>query len=197
MFWSMAPLVLACILLAGLAGTCAFAPLGARTGKIPEYDVVTALKSDAQGLGFPIRLPRLPDDWQANSGSRDGLEGARTDPGTGQQVRAKVSRVGYIAPSGMYVSLIQSNADPDKLLRSLRADTYPRETRDVEGVKWVVYDASPDIDAGSEPMWTTHLDGADGGSQIAITGAGTVDEFHTLAAATQTEPPLPATGRTR
>lgn len=197
MFWSMAPLVLACILLAGLAGRCAFAPLGARPGKIPEYDVVTALKSDAQVLGFPIRLPRLPDGWQANSGSRDGLEAARTDPGTGQQVRAKVSKVGYIAPSGMYVSLIQSNADPDKLLRSLQADAYPRETRDVEGVKWVVYGASPDGDSGSEPMWTTHLGGAGGGTQIAITGAGTVDEFDTLAVATQTEPPLPATARTR
>ena len=65
------------------------------------------------------------------------------------------------------------------------------------GVKWIVYDASPDIDAGSEPMWTTHLDGADGGIPDRDNRRRYVDEFHTLAAATQTESPLPATGRTR
>ncbi|EUA50498.1 hypothetical protein I552_1434 [Mycobacterium xenopi 3993] len=31
-----------------------------------------------------------------------------------------------------------------------------------------------------------------GGTQIAITGAGSSDQFRTLAAATQSQPPLPA-----
>ncbi len=195
MFWSMAPLVLACILLAGLVGMCSFSPMGVRTGNIPEYDSVAALQADAQTLGFPIRLPSLPEGWQANSGSRYGIEDARTDPATGQRMRAKVSRVGYLAPSGMYVSLIQSNADEDRLARSIHADTYPRESRDVDGVTWIVYDSSPDGDG--EPVWTTRLDGAGGATQLAITGAGSVNDFHTLAAATQTQSPLPAKKPTR
>ena len=188
MFWSMAPLVLACIVLAGLVGMCSFQASGPQQGQIPHYDVATALKADAETLGFPIRLPALPDGWQANSGARDGIDGARTDPATGQQVRAKLSTVGYIAPSGMYVSLTQSNADEDKLVRSIHADMYPTGAQDVAGVKWIVYEGSAD---GSEPVWTTHLDGPDGGTQIAITGAGSVDEFRTLATATQTASPLP------
>jgi Protein of unknown function (DUF4245) len=197
MFWSMAPLVLACIALAGLVGMCTFSPLGVRTGKVPEYDSVAALEADAQTLGFPIRLPKLPEGWQANSGARYGIEDARTDPATGQRVRAKVSRVGYLAPSGMYVSLIQSNADEDKLVRSIHADTYPRESRAVDGVTWIVYDSSPEGEGAGEPVWTTRVDGAGGGTQLAITGAGSVDEFQTLAAATQTRSPLPATRPTR
>jgi hypothetical protein len=188
MFWSLAPLVLACLVLAGLVGMCSFQPRGPQTGQIPNYDAAAALKADAETLGFPIRLPALPDGWQPNSGARDGIDGARTDPATGQQVRAKVSTVGYIAPSGMYVSLTQSNADEDKLVRSIHADTYPTGAQDVAGAKWIVYEDSAD---GSEPVWTTHLDGPDGGTQVAITGAGSVDEFRILATATQTASPLP------
>lgn len=188
MFWSLAPLVLACIVLAGLVGMCSFQPRGPQQGQIPHYDVATALRADAETLGFPIRLPALPGGWQPNSGARDGIDGARTDPATGQQVRAKLSTVGYIAPSGMYVSLRQSNADEDKLVRSIHADMYPTGAQDVAGVKWIVYEGSTD---GSEPVWTTHLDGPDGGTQIAISGAGSVDEFRTLATATQTATPLP------
>jgi Protein of unknown function (DUF4245) len=188
MFWSMAPLVLACMVLAGLVGMCSFQPRGHQQGQIPHYDVATALKADAETLGFPIRLPALRGGWQPNSGARDGIDAARTDPATGQQVRAKLSTVGYIAPSGMYVSLTQSNADEDKLVRSIHADMYPTGAQDVAGVKWIVYEGSTDR---SEPVWTTHLDGPDGGTQIAISGAGSVDEFRTLATATQTATPLP------
>ena len=125
MFWSLAPLVLACLVLAGMVGMCSFQGSGPQRGQIPNYDVATALKADAETLGFPIRLPALPDGWHPNSGSRDGIDGAHKDPATGRQVRAKVSTVGYIAPSGMYVSLTQSNADEDKLVRSIHAEMYP------------------------------------------------------------------------
>ena len=52
------------------------------------------------------------------------------------------------------------------------AEMYPTGEQDVAGVKWIVYEGSTD---GSEPVWTTHLDGADGGTQIAISGAGSVN----------------------
>ena len=42
-------------------------------------------------------------------------------------------------------------------------------------------------------MWTTRLTGPAGPAQIAIKGAAGTDEYRTLAAAMQTQPPLPAT----
>ena len=159
MFWSMAPLVLACIVLAGLRRhVLVCSPAARRRARSPKYDAAAALKADAETLGFPIRLPQLPDGWQANSGTRDGIDGARTDPATGQQVRAKVSTVGYLAPTGMYVSLTQSNADEDKLVRSIDTDLYPTGAQDVDGREVDRLRGWPD---GSEPVWTTRLDGPD------------------------------------
>jgi hypothetical protein len=196
MFWSLAPLVAACIILAGLVGTCSFQAAGPKVGKVPAYDAVGALKSDAQTLGFPIRMPKLPAGWQPNSGSRDGIDAGRTDPTTGQPARALVSTVGYLTPTGMYLRLTQSNADEDKLVRSIHTEMYPTGAQDVAGTKWIVYEGGSASDSGSgadsEPLWTTRLDGPGGSTQIAITGAGSAEEFRTLATATQTEPPLPA-----
>jgi hypothetical protein len=187
MFWSIAPLAVACIVLAGLVGMCTFAPGGPNTGVIPSYDAASALRADAQTLGFPIRLPQLPQGWRSNSGSRGGIENGRTDPASGGRVNAATSTVGYLSPTGMYLSLTQSNADEDKLVGSIHASMYPSGVVDVDGTRWVVYEGD-----ATEPVWTTRLDGAAGGTQIAITGAGSSDQFRTLAAATQSQPPLPA-----
>jgi hypothetical protein len=183
MFWSLAPLVLACIVLAGLVGMCSFRPNGPKEGAVPSYDAPAALAADAQALNIPIRVPQLPAGWQANSGGRKGIDGGRTDPKTGPQ-RAVSSTVGYIAPSQMFVSLTQSNADEDKLVASIHSGLYPTGTQDVDGVKWVVYEGD------SEPVWTTRLDSPVGPAQLAITGAGGVPDFRTLALGTQTQQPL-------
>jgi hypothetical protein len=188
MFWSIAPLVLACIVLAGLVGMCSFQPSGPGRGSVPTYDAADALRADAAAFGFPVRLPQLPAGWQSNSGGRGGIDSGRTDPVTGQQVHAVTSTVGYLAPSGMYLSLTQSNADEEKLVGSLRGSLYPTGVQEVGGVGWVVYQGGQ----GTEPVWTTRLRGAGGSAQIAITGAGSPDEFRTLAAATQSQQPLPA-----
>jgi hypothetical protein len=188
MFWSIAPLVLACLVLAGMLGMCSFQAGGPGKGPAPDYDAPAALQADADALKIPIRLPQLPDGWQSNSGSRKGIDGGRTDPASGQPVRAVSSTVGYLAPSGMYLALTQSNADEDKLVASINTDLYPTGTADVDGVKWVVYEGADD----AEPVWTTQLDGPTGSAQIAITGAAGTDEYRTLAAATQTASPLTA-----
>ncbi|MGB2811509.1 MAG: DUF4245 domain-containing protein [Mycobacterium sp.] len=186
MFWSLAPLVLACVVLAGLVGMCSFRPNGPADGMIPTYDAAAALQDDANALKFPIRLPALPEGWQSNSGTRSGIEAGRTDPATGGRQRAIVARVGYIAPSKMYVSLSQSDADETALVQSIDKFVYPSGVQDLNGVKWIVYEGGED----TEPVWTTRLNAAGGPVQLAITGAGTVDEFRTLAIATQTQPPL-------
>ncbi|MBE1552656.1 hypothetical protein GGC64_006743 [Mycobacterium sp. OAS707] len=195
MFWSIAPLVIACIVLAGVLGMCSFAPNGPGKGPAPNYDAPAALQADAEALKIPIRVPKLPDGWHANSGSRKGIDGGRTDPVSRQQVRAVSSTVGYLTPSGMYLSLTQSNADEDKLIASLNTDVYPTGAQDVDGVKWVVYEGaegSGQDGKRAEPVWTTRLNGQGGPAQIAITGAAGTGEYRTLAAATQTQSPLPA-----
>lgn len=183
MFWSLAPLVAACVLLAGLLGMCSFLP--GTAGPAPSYDVTAALRADAQTFAFPIRQPQLPQGWQANSGGRGEISDGRTDKG--QRQRAVTSTVGYLSPTGWYVRLTQSNADEDKLVASIHHDLYPSGTVDIDGTAWVVYDGD------SEPVWTTRL----GTAQLAITGAGSTEDFRTLAAATQSQPPLPSTRSTR
>ncbi|HET7666587.1 MAG TPA: DUF4245 domain-containing protein [Mycobacterium sp.] len=195
MFWSIAPLVIACIVLAGMLGMCSFAPDGPGKGPTPSYDAPAALQADADALKIPIRLPKLPAGWQANSGSRKGIDGGRTDPTSGQPARAVSSTVGFLAPTGMYISLTQSNADEDKLVASIDTDLYPTGVQDVDGVKWVVYEGEQGraLDGKpAEPVWTTRLTGPDGPAQIAITGAAGTGEYRTLAAATQSQSPLSA-----
>lgn len=186
MFWSMAPLIVACIVLAGLLGMCSFQASGPTMGNIPSYDAAGALQADAEIMAFPIRLPAVPEDWQSNSGRRGGLEAARTDPDTGAQVRALVSTVGYITGAGHYLSLSQSDADEARLVASIQPDVVPTGTADVDGLTWVVYDGGE----RDEPVWTALLPAPQGETRLAITGAGTVDEFRTLARATQSQAPL-------
>ncbi|WP_409436724.1 DUF4245 domain-containing protein [Mycobacterium sp. SMC-14] len=186
MFWSIVPLVLACVALAGLAGTCAFRPGGITAGPVPSYDAATAVKADAQTLGFPVRLPQLPEGWQPNSGSRGSITDGRSDA-KGQRLRAVTSRVGYVSPTGMYVSLTQSNADEVPLVASISPGLHPTGSEDVDGTRWVVYQGDGD------PVWTTRLAAKAGAAQLAISGAGGPELFRTVAAAVQSQPPLPAT----
>jgi hypothetical protein len=186
MFWSLAPLVVACIVLAGLVGMCSFQPKGPSDGAVPAYDAPAALKADAEALGIPIRLPKLPDGWQANSGARGGIDEGLSNPKTGQPERAVTSTVGYIAPSRMFVSLTQSNADEAALVGSIHRSMVPTVAQDVDGVKWVVYEGGE----GTEPVWTTRLDSPRGPAQLAITGSGSGDDFRALALATQTQQPI-------
>jgi len=186
MFWSLVPLVAVCVLLAGLVGMCSFGGRGPSEGPAPTYDAAKQLRADAAAVDYPVRLPKLPDDWQANSGSRTGIESGRTVPGSKDKQRAVATRVGYIAPSKMYVSLTQSNADETALVASIQKDVYPSGTEDVSGVTWIVYQGGE----GTEPVWTTRIDGSKGPTQLAITGAGSSDDFRALAIATQTQPPL-------
>ena len=187
MFWSLAPLVAACLVLAGIVGMCSFSPNGPGPAPRPDYDAPAALQADADALRIPIRVPALPDGWQSNSGSRAGIEAGRTNP-AGQPARAVSSTVGYLTPTGMYLALTQSNADEEKLVASIESNMVPTGTQDVDGVRWVVYEGDDD----AEPVWTTQLKSPNGPAQIAIKGAGGTDEYRTLAAAVQKQPPLAA-----
>lgn len=191
MFWSIAPLVVACIALAGMLGMCSFAPQGPGKGPAPQYDAPAALKADAAALRIPIRIPELPSGWHANSGSRGAIEAGRTDPVTKQPVRALMSRVGYLTAAGMFVALTQSNADEEKLVASIHSGMYPTGAQDVGGVRWVVYEGAGEDQQGTEPIWTAKLDGPTGPAQVAVSGSAGPADYRTLAEATQKAQPLP------
>lgn len=89
--------------------------------------------------------------------------------------------------------MTQSNADEDKLVGSIHPSMYPTGTVDVGGTRWVVYEGS-DENGAVEPVWTTRLTGPGGATQLAITGAGSIDQFRTLASATQSQPRCPHDG---
>lgn len=186
MFWSLAPLVVVCVVLAGMVGMCSVGFTGPKVGDIPPYDVAAALGADADVVGFPVRLPQLPDGWQANSGRRGSIEAGRVDAQTGQRQRAVTSTVGYLTSNMMYVSVIQSNADEAALVESIDPAVYPRGIREIDGVQWIMYEGGVD----AEPVWTTRLHSPAGGAQIAITGAADSDDFRILAAAIQSQQPL-------
>ena len=89
---------------------------------------------------------------------------------------------------GNLLALTQSNADEENLVASIDPEMAPTGTQDVDGVQWVVYEGNGSV----EPLWTTRLNSTAGPAQIAIQGAGGTDEYRTLAAAVQRQPPLAA-----
>src|SRR5690625_3527683 len=91
---SLIPLVIICLVVAGLAGQCSFSPGGRSRGESPHYDARPVLETDAQTYQFPIRMPQTPDGWQTNSGGNDPIDGA--DGGI-------AIRVGYITDNGDYL----------------------------------------------------------------------------------------------
>ena len=136
--------------------------------------------------------PSCPADWQSNSGSRGGIENGRTDPSTGQRLNAATSIVGYIS-SDRHVS----EPDPEQRRRGQagRLDSsvgVSRPVRSTSRAPTGCLSGHRPKGADAEPVWTTGLTGPGGATQIAITGAGSTDQFRTLASATQSQPPLPS-----
>ncbi|HEX5401998.1 MAG TPA: DUF4245 domain-containing protein [Pseudonocardiaceae bacterium] len=184
MLWSMLVLGLGILLLAGLTKGCSFSPGGPSadsTATVQVVDVQGELRAAAGQVKFPLREPRLPAGWRANSDSVDPLGSNGTD---------QAVRVGWITPGDRYLQVSQSDADVMDLVRSAAglADDVtvrPTGTETVNGTKWTVY---PGIRA--ESSWVTDL----GTDRLFITGNGTTAEFRTLAVATMTGQRVTAVG---
>ena len=56
---------------------------------------------------------------------------------------------------------------------SIQKDVYPTGVQDVDGVRWIVYQGGE----GTEPVWTTRLEKPGGPVQLAISGAGSAEDF--------------------
>ena len=87
---------------AGWPGGNVFVPPGRASDRAPLRRRLGA-EGRCGRRSYPIRLPALPDGWQATPGTRSGIDAGRTDPRTGDKQRGG-HQVGYIAPSKMYVS---------------------------------------------------------------------------------------------
>lgn len=173
MVWSLIPLVVACLIIAGIASQCSLSPGGPKQGPIPNFDVDAALQYDASELDFPIRNPVVPEDWTPNSGNRGSIGG---------ELGGDASTVGYISGAGRYNRLTQSNAAEETLVPfAVGEPRYASGSTDIAGQEWTLYEQE-----GSEPVWVTDL----GDVRILITGSGSTDEFTTLATATEEATPL-------
>ncbi|MFE3023157.1 DUF4245 domain-containing protein [Nocardia tengchongensis] len=177
LIWSLLPLVLICLVIAGIASQCSFSAKGPTQGQIPNFDVKSALTDDARHLSFPIRLPALPDTapdkWTPNSGSHD------TITGTGG---GDLSTVGYISPEGTYMQLTQSNAGVEALAKKYAPVKVATGSEQRGDHKWSVF-AEP----GSEPAWISDF----GDVRILIKGAGNGAAFNALSTAVGQAQPLP------
>ncbi|MFC9786361.1 DUF4245 domain-containing protein [Rhodococcus sp. NPDC127528] len=173
MLWSIIPLVVLCLIIAGIASQCTLSPGGPTPGQVPHFDINAALRYDSRELGFPVRNPAVPAGWQPNSGSR----GTVTGEGGGD-----VSTVGYITDKGRYLQLSQSAATEEALVPWVAGN--PRTSTGVEQIgpdSWVKYS-----EQGSEPIWITNL----GDVRVLITGSGSEPEFTDLATAVGEAQPL-------
>ncbi|MBM7366796.1 DUF4245 domain-containing protein [Gordonia hydrophobica] len=134
LIWSLIPLALIALLVAGISGSCSFGFGNSATQHtIPSFDAKAGLQADADTMPFPIREPALPADWKSNSG-------------TTQDVGNSVSsNVGWITPDGVYVQLTQTAAVEDSLVYKLLSDKAVGEGAvDVDGQKWVKYAGDED-----------------------------------------------------
>lgn len=172
LIWSLIPLLLICVVLAAVASQCTFSADGPTPGKVPTFDVQSALHDDADVMRFPIRDPAVPADWQPNSGSRDTIMG---------QSGGKISTVGYITSNGTYLQLSQTDASESALAKHVVDTRSPSGERMVGTQKWTVYHV-----ADSEPAWIADF----GSSRVLLKGAAGDGSYQTLAAAVDAAQPL-------
>lgn len=172
MVWSLIPLLLICLVIAGVAGSCNWG-FGSKAAEqpIPSFNSEAAFRADARTMPFPIREPALPEGWQSNSGTTRNIEGKLA------------SNVGWIPPSSSYVQLTQSNAEEAALVRGILGDGVTGTgTREVGNRVWVAYE-----NREGRKAWVTDL----GDVRIAVLSPGGEDNMRVLAEATLKAEPLP------
>ncbi|WP_181783934.1 DUF4245 domain-containing protein [Pseudonocardia pini] len=168
-------ILLVIALVGGGVRSCSFSPGGPTVDpdSAPQVDAPAQLTEFAKSSVFPLRVPALPEGWRANSTDR----GPVAEGGT-------AVRVGYLAPSGRYLRLVQSDGSEEGLLATEGGPPAGTGVVEAGGLQWVVYQAE-----GSEPFRvTTSPDGV----RWLVTGSAADDEFRTLAdaaAAGQLLPP--------
>ncbi|MFZ2509971.1 MAG: DUF4245 domain-containing protein [Gordonia sp. (in: high G+C Gram-positive bacteria)] len=172
MVWSIIPLLVICVIIAGIAGSCSWG-FGTDAAKqsIPSFDSGAAFTADARTLPFEIREPAVPAGWQSNSGTTTTVGNSLT------------SNVGWITESGNFVQLSQSQATEEGLVRNLGGDgVLGTGTAEAGGRTWITY-ANESED---RLVWITDL----GNVRIGLLGRGDNPPLDVLATATLRAQPL-------
>lgn len=172
--WSLIPLLLIALVVAGISGSCSFGFGSSATNQnVPEFAVSAGLRADADTMGFPIREPKLPSDWKPNSGSTQEIGNTAS------------SNVGWITPGGIYVQLTQTNATEEQVVRKTLGDSATGEgVREISGQQWVTY-------SGDEKRKTWVADMGD--VRVAVVSRGNDADMETLATAVTKAHPLEVT----
>lgn len=162
----------------GFTGMCSFNPGSAdKSGPVQEVDIDTILKTDARGLGIPVRLPTLPDNWEANSGRRTMVD---NEPS---------SKAGWVIDGEAFLAVTQTVAelkdavnDEDGEYRE-ETDTFvvpASKSSTGEDVTWQIW-SGDDV----KQIWAVDL----GDVRLLISGTATEAQYRTMAeAVTKAEP---------
>lgn len=180
MVFTMVPLLALCLIVLFASGnfTIGF-------GADPKDETVQPINPkgvyqvSADTLRFPVRMPGgagvldgVPEGWKATSTRDDDVVGS------------KVFSVNYVTPEKNSLQLSQSGAPADVVLESVYgAKAKPSGTVPVEGRTWEVYGPNDK----NRSAWVLQVDGA----VLVVFGSGTVPRFTELAAAVQSQQPLP------
>lgn len=144
-------------------------PRGNPTSTAPAVDYATVAQQ-AQG-SEPDRLlvPQLPSSWKSNS--------AELRTKTSDNVDAWY--IGLLTPKGQYIGVVQGFGANDSWVADQVNRTHIAGTREIDGVKWDVYDnRSAGSDAGNVAY---ALATTAGRSTVVVYGTAADDEFTTVA----------------
>lgn len=181
--YTMVPLIALCLLALLASGNF---KLG--FGADPQDETVDPINPkgvyqvSADTLGFPVRMPAgtgvtdgVPEGWKATATRDDEVAG-----GT-------VFSVNYVTPEKNSLQLSQSGSPVATVLESVYgAKAEPSGSVPVDGRTWQVYGPNEK----NRSAWVLQVDGA----VLVVVGSGTVPRFTELAAAVQSQEPLPRSG---
>lgn len=162
----------------GFTGLCSVNPGPAdRSGPVQEVDIDTILRTDARGLGIPVRLPSLPDDWQPNSGRRVMVD------------KEPSSNAGWVIDGKAFLSVTQTAVTVEDALEDDGGDRTQSDEFTVPAsgsstgkpVTWQIW-TGDDV----RRIWVADL----GDVRLLISGTATDEQYRTLAEAVTKAQPL-------
>ena len=166
----------------GFTGLCSFNPGPAdRTGPVQEVDIDTILRTDARGLGIPVRLPALPENWEPNSGRR-----TMVDDEPSSEAGWVIDGEAFLALTQTVAGLEDAVADEDDEYRENTGTFVVPASGSSTGrdVTWQIW-AGDDV----KRVWAADL----GDVRLLIAGTATEAQYRTMAEAVTKAQPL-ATG---
>jgi hypothetical protein len=177
MLLSLAPLVLGCLLVAGLAGQCSFSPSGfsgpaKAVSEIKDVDAKRSLEEAARFFPFPVRTPVPPEQWRTIAVDRGEIKNA--------DLPSEQISVNYLSPVGRAYRLTQTDATIAAVISWLGlASSEDKGAHDTGAAHWRI------IEQGPNKAWIWD----DGRSRIALCAtSGDDSAFERLAAAVAAAP---------